>query len=99
VRQYVNLIRRAALLQMKLAEVIETERQRDRSARQTQTNLSTSEHQALDLFLPTTPEQIKPEADIRRAYLRHVLQVCENNITRAARALGISVNTLRKWVG
>ncbi len=99
VRQYVNLIRRAALLQMKLDEVIEAERQRHRSARQTQPSLSTAERQALELFLPTTPEQVKPEADIRRAYLRHVLQVCENNITRAARALGISVNTLRKWVG
>ena len=99
VRQYVNLIRRAALLQMKLAEVIEAERQRDSHAQQATAGLSAAERQALDLFLPTPPDQVKPESAIRRAYLRHVLQLFDNNITRTARALGISVNTLRKWVG
>lgn len=98
VRQYVNLIRRAALLKMSLAKVIAAEKEREARAPVQPGGLSSAEREALGLFRPSSPEQVRPEEEIRRAYMRHVLGLMDNKVTRAARALGVSVNTLRKWV-
>jgi len=51
----------------------------------------------LRLFLPSSPEKARPFEDIRRAYFRHVLSLCDGNYTRAKDLLGVSDNTLRKW--
>jgi len=86
VRQLRNLIKRAAILGESLGAVIAEERQAGPLA---------SASPDLALFRPARAGEVRPEAEIRSAYARHVLGLFDGNRTRAAEALGISPNTLR----
>jgi len=52
----------------------------------------------LDLFWPHDLDSITPESEVRKAYMRRCLDLCEGNWTLAAQKLGVAVNTLRKWL-
>ncbi len=95
VRQLSNLLKRAAYLKLPFTEVLDRERRLYSCAGEVDRS---GEAEALRLFLPGRPEDVSPEAEIRRAYMRHVFELFGGNYSRACRALGISDNTLRKWV-
>jgi hypothetical protein len=77
-------------------EVVEEEK----SARLTEIgeDFSDLDAQALHLFRPRSVEDARPEEEIRRAYMRHVLVLCDGSWTKASATLNVAVNTLRKWV-
>jgi transcriptional regulator with PAS, ATPase and Fis domain len=62
----------------------------------------------LSALIPETPGRLKPEAacatgssiqtlsEIENQYIRSTLDKLDNNLTRTAKALGISLNTLKK---
>ncbi len=116
VRQFVNVLKRAALTQRTMSEAMEEEKARRLSSSPMTTTPGdgtpgdggkllaedgsplTITPADLRLFFPQTQEEIRPEEEIRASYMRHVLGLCEGNQTQAAAALGISPNTLRKYV-
>lgn len=53
---------------------------------------------AMRLFCPVDANAIRPEAEVRRAYMKTCLDLCDGSWTRAAQKLEIAVNTLRKWL-
>ncbi len=90
VRQLINLLRRAAYMGMSLSEVINEERSLE--------SAPVSNPADLSLFRPSSLETVSPEADIRRAYIRHVYELCDKSTTKAAQLLNITTNTLRAWL-
>jgi DNA-binding NtrC family response regulator len=87
VRQLHNVLRRAAYMDMKIAEVIEEERQLG----------SLEPAKASDdarAFLPGTIGEIVPLEEARNAYARHALSLHGGNIHATARALQITDRTL-----
>ena len=90
VRQFLNILKRAAYLKRPLSEVLEDEfRSEEGSETVDRTSL-------LRLFIPDTPDDVAPAQKVYRAYLKHALGLFDGNIMRTAKALGIAPNTLRK---
>jgi ActR/RegA family two-component response regulator len=48
--------------------------------------------------LPTSLEQVVPVEDLERTYVRRVLELCGGNKLVAAQRLGISRQTLARWL-
>ncbi|NMB74339.1 MAG: sigma 54-interacting transcriptional regulator [Myxococcales bacterium] len=94
VRQFINVLKRAAYAGSGLREALEVER---RLSARAPTDGDERER-ALRRFWPERPEEVRPEEEIRAAYMRRALAVFGGNRARAAQALGVSENTLRKWV-
>ena len=92
VRQFLNILKRAAYLKRPLSDLLEDERT---SEEESETVDRTS---LLRLFVPDAPDGVAPAQEVYRAYLLHVLDLFEGNIMRTARALEIAPNTLRKHV-
>jgi DNA-binding NtrC family response regulator len=92
VRQFLNILKRAAYLQKPVCEIIEEER----TSQQTTEQGGLTE--LLSLYCPGSLDEVSPAQDVYRSYLRHVLGLFGGNITRTAEALRIAPNTLRKNV-
>lgn len=89
IRQFINILKRAAYMQIPVADVLAEE------SRQ----IYPSANAGLDdIFRPATPESISPEDNVRRIYMQHCFDLCDGNWTQTAQKLGLSVNTLRKWL-
>lgn len=92
VRQFLNVLKRAAYLGRPLATLLEEEHvYEDNSAIGIRDGL-------VRLFCPDTPEEVMPAQEVYRAYLKQVLELFDGNIMRTARALEIAPNTLKKHV-
>lgn len=99
IRQLVNLLRRAAYMELPLAKVIEEEQQQEREdCGESPDADKWSATSDKTFFLPETLAQVHPEEEIRRRYLRHVHKICGESTKLAAQALNITTNTLRAWL-
>ncbi len=92
VRQFLNILKRAAYLGLPVREIIKEES----ALRQDAEKVGLSD--LLSLYCPSSLDEVSPAQDIYRSYLRHVLGLFGGNITRTAEALQIAPNTLRKNV-
>lgn len=91
VRQFLNVLKRAAYLARPVAEIIDEET----LCQQPDANIESAPLQ--HIFCPESPDQALPAKEIYRAYVQHVLGLFEGNIMRTAKALEIAPNTLRKY--
>jgi DNA-binding NtrC family response regulator len=91
VRQFINILKRAAYLDTSVREILKEEAEPGTQA--------TVPMKQLRLFMPENTASVRPAEEIYEAYLRHVLDVFDGNILQAARALQIAPNTLRKRLG
>lgn len=98
IRQFINLLKRAAYMKISVAEVLAIEIRRSCSGGAAGSATGMSGFPQLDFFWPQTVEAITPEDDVRKAYMRHCLDLCDGNWTMAAQKLGMAINTLRKWL-
>ncbi len=87
VRQLRKLLRRALAFELPVVEALAEERQR----------LGTTEGQSP--ALPGSAEEIEPLEQFRRRYTLRALELLGGNRAATARTLGISVNTLKAWIG
>ncbi len=90
VRQFLNVLKRAAYLASPVADIINEENRNQ----QADTKFDSSSLQRL--FCPESPDDVLPAKEIYRTYVQHVLGLFEGNIMRTAKALEIAPNTLRK---
>ncbi len=90
VRQFLNVLKRAAYLDRPVAEVLEEERLAQDSSSSGNPNALVS------LCCPYRKENVAPAEQVYRAYVQHVLDLFEGNITQTAKALEVAPNTLRK---
>lgn len=88
VRQFLNVLKRAAYLQRRVADLLQEEEKQH-------TVIEEGDGMA-NLFFPKRREDVVPADRIYSMYVKHVLDLFDGNITQAARALNISANTLRK---
>jgi DNA-binding NtrC family response regulator len=93
VRQFLNVLKRAAYLKQPLSDLLEDERT---SEEESETVDRTS---LLRLYIPETPDDVTPAQEIYHLYVKHVLHLFDGNIMRTAKALRIAPNTLRKYIG
>ncbi|MEW6237638.1 MAG: sigma-54 dependent transcriptional regulator [Candidatus Omnitrophota bacterium] len=94
IRQFVNLLKRSAYFDCPLRELIEQEKLHSLHEGTKEDRPMQDEFRR---FLPQRESDIVPEAEIRRLYMTRALKLCDGNWTQAARRLGVSINTLRKW--
>jgi len=94
VRQFISVLKRAALTGMSVAEAIAQERRL--GAEETPTD-ECAKGPGL-LFLPRSEAEILPLDEVQRRYVQHCFGLLDNK-TQAARALGMAPNTLRAWLG
>ena len=92
VRQFLNVLKRAAYLGRPVVEILQEER------RLRQNDDPGALSQLLRLYCPNRPDEVAPAEEVYRSYVRHVFALLEGNITRTAQTLGIAPNTLRKYV-
>jgi len=90
VRQFLNVLKRAAYLQRRVADLLQEE-EKQHTAKEDSGGM-------LDLFCPKRREDVVPADRIYSMYVKHVLGLFEGNITQAARALNIAANTVRKYL-
>lgn len=88
VRQFLNVLKRAAYLQRRVADVLEEEKLLYAG--------KDEDSGGPDLFRPARKEDVVPADKIYGMYVKHVLGLFEGNITQTARALNIATNTVRK---
>lgn len=50
------------------------------------------------LLWPMDVDSIRPDAEVRQAYMKRALELCDGSWTRAAQKLGLATNTIRKWL-
>ena len=92
VRQFLNVLKRVAYLERPVAELPEEERQtRDKNA-------AVDLPKVLNVYCPDSLEDVATVQEVYSAYLQHVLDLFEGNITQTAKAVGIAPNTLRKYL-
>jgi len=92
VRQFLNVLKRAAYLARPVAEIIDDEIMHQ------QPNANIESAQLHHIFCPESPDEVLPAKEIYRTYVQHVLGLFEGNIMRTAKALEIAPNTLRKQI-
>ncbi len=88
IRQFINLLKRAAYLGAPVRDVIAREQAADAAA---------EPEAGHAMLLPSTPGEVRPAEEIYGDYLRHVLTIFDGNVTRAAAALKLAKNTLRRY--
>ncbi|MFC1552553.1 sigma-54-dependent transcriptional regulator [Candidatus Latescibacterota bacterium] len=93
IRQFVNILKRAAYLDVSVKDIIKDER-----AYTTVKNENHASSESLESFLPRFTKEIIPARDVYRDYLMHALDLFDGNITRTARAVDIAPNTLKKYI-
>ena len=89
VRQFINVLKRAAYLQESVQQVIANEQYDAASS-------AIDNAELLRLYCPLSEGDVTPAQDVYQAYIRHVFDLLDGNITRTAQALDIAPNTLRK---
>jgi transcriptional regulator with PAS, ATPase and Fis domain len=92
VRQFLNVLKRAAYLKYPVAEII------DEESRHSRLDASIEASSLHTIFFPESIEDVLPVKEMYRTYVQHVLGLFEGNIMRTARALKIASNTLRKYL-
>jgi DNA-binding NtrC family response regulator len=100
VRELANLLKRAAFTGHALAEVIAQEAaHRERAARVATASAGGpgGGNGIASILHPARPEEVRPFAEVQRAFMTHALGLFGGNYTHARNALGVSDNTLRKW--
>ena len=90
VRQFINVLKRAAYMGNTVSELLEEE--------QHAIDENETGPDILALYCPRSREEVLPAQEIYGAYVKHVLDLFEGNITHTARALEIAPNTLRKLI-
>jgi len=94
IRQFINLLRRAAYMKIPVREVLAEETGRAAASN----GPGTPDEASLRLFRPVSPEEAAPEEEIRKSYIQHVYRLCGGNITQAAGILRVAKGTVRHWV-
>ncbi len=89
IRQFLNLLKRSAYMQISLREAINQE---------IESEPSTEIPEFSELYFPRTLKSAHPESDIRKSYMRHILELAGGSHLKAAHTLNISVNTLKRWL-
>ncbi len=103
IRQFQNVLKRAAYMHLSVAEAIREERLHGLDAPgkgdapPPENASGGASRSGPALLLPSETEEIRPFDEVRRSYMRHCLALCEGNHTEASRRLNISANTLRKY--
>ena len=90
VRQFLTVLRRAVYMKRSVSEVIEDEKQ--------QLGAQLDSDSEGWIVRPQSREDILPVQEIQTTYLKSAFEVCNRNITHTAQALGITPNTLRKYL-
>jgi DNA-binding NtrC family response regulator len=93
VRQFLNVLKRAAYMERPVSELLAQEKQANH------TSDLYGMRELLALYCPEQREDVAPAEEVYRAYMRHVLELFEGNITQTAKALGVAANTVRKHGG
>lgn len=91
VRQLTNVLKRAAYLNQSVREVLDEEKKDN----EFDMNLNNPEYA---LFRPASIHNVKPADEIYCSYIRYVHTLFGNNNSQAAKALKISLNTLKKYL-
>ncbi|MGC9330045.1 MAG: sigma 54-interacting transcriptional regulator, partial [Candidatus Hinthialibacter sp.] len=94
IRQFINLLKRAVYMREPFQKILQNEIH-SASCAEEPSYWNNSEERRL--FFPQNPSEVKPEALIRRTYIKRALSLFDGNWKQAAKALDLSVNTLRKW--
>lgn len=89
VRQLIQSLRRIAYLGLDVADVLAEERR---------LGLHVHEEQADTDWSPGSAEEVLPFDEVRRRYAQRALSACGGSLQAAARALDVSVNTLKGWL-
>jgi DNA-binding NtrC family response regulator len=89
VRQVIRVLKQAMYLDMPVEEVLADERALG------SLTLAPEDGDRTDKFLPTSPSEIQPMEEVRRAYARKAFDLNHGNWTATAKALRLAVNTLR----
>jgi len=89
VRQFLNVLKRAAYLQQPVADLLQAERRMQERSEDNGPGTAPE-------WRPIRAEDVLPAEEVYRAYLQHVLDLFDGNVTRTAKALKIAPNTLRK---
>lgn len=92
VRQFLNVLKRAAYLKKPIQRILADERVTHEQQDKEQGALAR-------LYCPKSPDDVAPIEDVYKAYIQHVVGLFEGNITRAAKALEVAPNTIRKHMG
>jgi len=98
IRQLHNILKRASYLKITVADALAEEIRRSTPGDEEASTSGATGIPQLDLFWPHEIESITPEAEVRKAYMRRCLELCEGNWTLASHKLGVAINTLRKWL-
>jgi DNA-binding NtrC family response regulator len=91
IRQFINVLKRAAYMGIPVAEILADEARLPQGG-------GGGGAELLRLFQPRSIHDVRPEAEIRAAYMRHVFELFDHNWSRTAKALEVVPNTLRKWI-
>ena len=89
VRQLIQVLRRAGYLGLGVAAVLAEERR---------LGLHVHEEEADTDWSPGCAEEVLRFDEVRRRYAQRALSACGGSLQAAARALGVSVNTLKGWL-
>ncbi|MEA1996467.1 MAG: hypothetical protein U9N45_02470, partial [Gemmatimonadota bacterium] len=92
VRQFFKLLKRVAYIGVPVKEAIEGERKQGRL------EPSGQEEEKGDRLLPETVDEIKKLEDVKRLYSTRAWELTGRNYTLTRKKLGVSINTLRKYV-
>ncbi|MBF0548086.1 MAG: sigma-54-dependent Fis family transcriptional regulator [Candidatus Riflebacteria bacterium] len=93
VRQFINCLKNSMILGIAIQDSVarekiqEPEEENDEAFPTSKTGL-----------FPQRIEEVSPAEVFYAAYLRHVFKLCQGNITKASKILGVSQNTLRKYL-
>ncbi len=93
VRQFFKLLKRVAYLDLSFREALEEERRQGRLER------GGGGEPGREEFLPSAAEEIRDFEEVKQRYLTRAWELTGRNYAAAGRRLGVSVNTLRKYVG
>ncbi len=89
IRQFINLLKRCAYMQISLKEAIKQELDQEPEL---------DSASGAEVYFPRSLKSALPESDIRRKYMKHVLKLAGGSHLKAAHTLNISVNTLKRWI-
>ena len=88
VRQFIHSLKRAAILEMSVAEVIQDEKR-------ILGDDGLLDHEHRFNGFPQRKEDVMSSDVFNQAYVKHCLELFEDNKSATAKALGISINTLK----
>ncbi len=96
IRQFINILKRAAYMEMPVREVLNEESMS--TSHDPHENITPQLLAEYLQFRPQSIEEVLPEEEIRKSYMKHVFDLFDGNIAHTAKALNVAKNTLKKWV-